>query len=249
MKSILSAIALGAFARLVAAHGYVDNATIGGQVYTFYQPYTDPYMSPKPDRISRPIQGNGPVQDVTYSDLQCGGDTVNGIKGSSPAALHAAAAAGSEVELRWMLWPDSHMGPVITYMAKCPDAGCNNYMPGNAAVWFKVQEAGRDGTSSTWGDTPLMKAGASISYTIPKCLSAGYYLVRHEIIALHVAYSYPGAQFYPGCHQLKVTGSGTTTPSSLVAFPGAYKGGDAGITYDAYQAQTYTIPGPKLFTC
>lgn len=80
-----------------------------------------------------------------------------------------------------------------------------------------------------------MKAGSSVSYTVPSCLKPGYYLVRHEIIALHSAYAYPGAQFYPGCHQLKVTGSGSKTPSGLVAFPGAYKGSDAGITYDAYK--------------
>ena len=80
-----------------------------------------------------------------------------------------------------------------------------------------------------------MTAGHSATYTIPSCLKAGYYLVRHEIVALHSAYAYPGAQFYPGCHQLKVTSSGSTTPSGLVAFPGAYVGSDAGITYDAYQ--------------
>lgn len=84
----------------------------------------------------------------------------------------------------------------------------------------------------------LMVAGnAGVKYTIPSCLKAGYYLVRHEIIALHSAYAYPGAQFYPGCHQLKVTGGGSTTPSNLVAFPGAYKGSDAGITYDAYKGE------------
>jgi hypothetical protein len=140
---------------------------------------------------------------------------------------------------------------------------------GNSAVWFKVQESGREGTSNTWGDTPLMTAGGSVTYTIPSCLASGYYLVRHEIIALHAAYSFPGAQFYPGCHQLKgkfliisfggaddlmtllliVTGSGSTSPSDLVSFPGAYKGEDAGITYDAYKASEYTIPGPALFTC
>lgn len=103
------------------------------------------------------------------------------------------------------------------------------------AVWFKIKEEGRSGTSNTWGDTPLMKAGGYASYTIPKCLKPGYYLIRHEIIALHAAYTYPGAQFYPGCHQLKVTGSGTTTPTDLVSFPGAYKSTDAGITYDAYK--------------
>jgi hypothetical protein len=81
-----------------------------------------------------------------------------------------------------------------------------------------------------------MKAGNSgVKYTIPSCLKPGYYLVRHETIALHASYSYPGAQFYPGCHQLKVSGSGSTVPSSLVSFPGAYAASDPGITYDAYK--------------
>jgi hypothetical protein len=43
MRAILSTIG---FAAAVAAHGYVDNATIGGQNYVFYQPYQDPYMNP-----------------------------------------------------------------------------------------------------------------------------------------------------------------------------------------------------------
>lgn len=83
-----------------------------------------------------------------------------------------------------------------------------------------------------------MVANSGYQYTIPSCLKPGYYLVRHEIIALHAAYSYPGAQFYPGCHQLQVTGSGTKTPTSLVAFPGAYKATDPGITYDAYKGMS-----------
>lgn len=39
-------VLLGATATLVAAHGYVDTASIGGAEYKFYQPYTDPYTSP-----------------------------------------------------------------------------------------------------------------------------------------------------------------------------------------------------------
>ncbi|KAK4125784.1 lytic polysaccharide monooxygenase [Parathielavia appendiculata] len=216
---------------LVAAHGYVDNATIGGQFYQFYQPYMDPYMgNNKPARISRSIPGNGPVEDVTSSAVTCNA-------GAEPAPLHAIAAAGSTVTLRWTLWPDSHVGPVITYMARCPDTGCQNWNPGNSAVWFKIKEGGREGTSNTWAATPLMKAPTSYTYTIPSCLKKGFYLVRHEIIALHAAWQYPGAQFYPGCHQLNVTGSGSTVPGSLVAFPGEYKGTDAGITYDAYKGE------------
>jgi hypothetical protein len=131
MKNILSTIG---FAAAVAAHGYVDNATINGKSFQFYQPYSDPYMNPPIQRISRPVQGNGPVTDLTLPDVQCGGYTAGGISGSSPAALHADAPAGSQVQLAWTLWPDSHIGPVVTYMARCPDTGCNNYMPGSAYV-------------------------------------------------------------------------------------------------------------------
>ncbi|KAM0561546.1 hypothetical protein ACHAPJ_003430 [Fusarium lateritium] len=243
-------------AALAAAHGYVESATIGGKAYEFYNPNTDPYTSPAPKRISRPIPGNGPVEDVTSIDVQCNGYTAGGVKGSQPAALHAEAKAGSTVNLKWTLWPDSHVGPVITYMARCPDTGCDAWEPASQKVWFKVQEGGREGTSNTWATTPLMKAdNKGIDYTIPECIKPGYYLVRHEIIALHSAYSYPGAQFYPGCHQLKVTGGANTTPTGLVAIPGVYKGADAGITYDPYKGKfilttaTYKIPGPAVFKC
>jgi len=79
----------------------------------------------KPLRVSRSIPGNGPVEDVNSIDLQC-------HQGSTPAPLHATAAAGSTVTLRWTLWPDSHVGPVITYMARCPDTGCQDWEPGTA---------------------------------------------------------------------------------------------------------------------
>tara|TARA_R110002003_G_scaffold562_3_gene20423 strand:+ start:5597 stop:6019 length:423 start_codon:yes stop_codon:yes gene_type:complete len=132
MKYIAAGLAL---ATTVAGHGYINNASIGGKDYTFYQPFQDPYMNPKVDRVSRPVQGNGPVQDVTLADLQCGGYTEGGVVGSSPAALHAEVAAGTDVKLYWTLWPDSHMGPTLTYMAKCPDTGCNNWMPGSSYVF------------------------------------------------------------------------------------------------------------------
>ena len=128
MKYIASALAL---ATAVSAHGYVDKATIGGKDYTFYQPYQDPYMSPATPRISRPVQGNGPIENVAISDVQCGGYAAGGLPGSSPAALHAEVAAGTDVKLFWTQWPDSHVGPTITYMAKCPDTGCDKWMPGS----------------------------------------------------------------------------------------------------------------------
>jgi hypothetical protein len=123
-------------AALVAAHGYVDRATIGGQNHQFYQPYQDPYMNPAPQRISRAIPGNGPVEDVNSIDMQCNGWSAGGVVGSKPAPLHATASAGSTVTLYWTLWPDSHVGPSLTYMARCPDEGCHNWQPGNRYVAY-----------------------------------------------------------------------------------------------------------------
>ncbi|PBP18393.1 glycosyl hydrolase family 61 [Diplocarpon rosae] len=216
-----------------------------------YQINSDPYSNPIPERIFRPVNGNGPVDDVTLIDLQCGGYTAGGIVGSKPAKLTAGpVAAGTDVEIRWTLWPDTHMGPVITYLAACPGNDCTTFEPNTDAVWFKIQEAGRVGTTNEWASTPLTKPGAAVTYTIPECLAPGAYLVRHEILALHTAFAYPGAQFYPSCHQIEVTGSGASTgPATKVAFPGAYKPEDPGITYDAIKATEYIIPGPELFVC
>lgn len=157
MQLCLSLLMFAAVARRCSAHGYVDNATINGQFYEvnlnrstsaalpvprpkisltierqFYQPYGDPYMGHNaPPRISRKITSNGPVEDVTSIDLQCGGISAEGIVGSAPAPLHASAEAGSTVNLRWTTWADSHMGPMLTYMTRCPDSGCQDWLPGS----------------------------------------------------------------------------------------------------------------------
>lgn len=45
MKFLPTVLGAASFLPLAWAHGYVDNATIGGQFYQFYQPYSDPYYS------------------------------------------------------------------------------------------------------------------------------------------------------------------------------------------------------------
>jgi hypothetical protein len=45
MKVLATTLLLLGSVALVASHGYVDNGTIGGTYYQFYQPYTDPYMA------------------------------------------------------------------------------------------------------------------------------------------------------------------------------------------------------------
>ena len=76
---------------------------------------------------------------------------------------------------------------------------------------------------------------AGYAYTIPSCLAPGFYLVRHEIIALHSAWAFGEAQFYPSCHQLRVISTGSEVPTvGLVAIPGVYSANDTGIYYNCW---------------
>ena len=73
--------------------------------------------------------------------------------------------------------------------------------------------------------------GAVANATLPQNLAPGEYLVRHEIIALHLATEKGKAEFYPSCQQIKVGGNGTGVPTQdeLLSFPGAYSDDDPGI--------------------
>ena len=71
-----------------------------------------------------------------------------------------------------------------------------------------------------------MKRFLQYGIPIPSNLAPGQYILRVEIIALHEAdalYSQNharGAQFYPSCIQIKVTGNGKKKLPSGVPFPG-----------------------------
>jgi hypothetical protein len=69
--------------------------------------------------------------------------------------------------------------------------------------------------------------------TIPSSIAPGNYLLRSELISLQLAVSIGGAEFYPGCIQLSIGGSGTgaATSSEECTFPGCYSDTDPGI-YD-----------------
>jgi len=192
---------------------------------------------------------DGPITDVTSNDLTCNG-------GPNPLTMISTAVipvtAGSQVTLRWGQYLEegspavdpSHKGPIMAYMNKVANAS-NAGSP--ASGWFKIYQDGL--TSGTWAVDKLISNSGKVTITIPSCIPNGDYLLRGELIALHAAESYPGAQLYMECAQIRVTGGGSKTPST-VNIPGAYKGSDPGITYNLYSGQTtYTIPGPAVFTC
>jgi hypothetical protein len=101
--------------------------------------------------------------------------------------------------------------------------------------------------------TSITADGNEWTLTIPESLAPGNYVLRHEIIALHSAGQENGAQAYPQCVNIEVTGSGSTDPcadgADCVAGTALYKAADAGIKYDIYggDISSYPIPGPKAW--
>ncbi|KAJ1558578.1 hypothetical protein HK096_009858, partial [Nowakowskiella sp. JEL0078] len=175
---------------------------------------------------------DGPIQDVTSTYMSCNGDpSTQPLNVISSQKL--SITAGQTVSLVWRhtLTSDStdvvdasHLGPVMVYMAKVSDAVT---AAAPASGWFKIYEDGYDTTTKTWAVTKLIANGGVVSVTIPSCIPNGDYLLRGELIALHAAQSYPGAQLYMECAQVTVSGGGSASPAT-VSFPGAYASTDPG---------------------
>ena len=62
--------------------------------------------------------------------------------------------------------------------------------------WFKIYQDGYDPATKKWAVDKMIENKGKVSFKIPDCIASGEYLLRVEMIALHSASSYPGAQFY-----------------------------------------------------
>jgi hypothetical protein len=154
---------------------------------------------------------------------------------------------------------------MLTYMASCGSTTCDQF-DATQAKWFKIHQVGRQEGSGLWyqqalcmiqsfvpeknhSNTQLDEGGVD-NVTIPSNLAPGNYLIRHEIIALHLATQRGMAEFYPACSQLRIGGTqtGKPTDSELVSLPGAYSDDDPGIydpsVYDP--GASYVFPGPPV---
>lgn len=158
-------------------------------------------------------------------------------------------AAGDKINLQWTTWPDTHHGPVIDYLANCGDS-CET-VDKTTLKFFKIDGVGLvDDTTlpGTWGDDQLIVNSNSWMVEIPPTLAPGNYVLRHELIALHSAGSEDGAQNYPQCFNLQITGSGSDKPSGVLGTD-LYKATDAGILINIYNSlSTYVVPGPTLYS-
>ncbi|KAI4242001.1 MAG: hypothetical protein L6R40_004228 [Gallowayella cf. fulva] len=248
----MSAIKLAALAVVlitlstVSAHGMVSGVVAGGVYHPGYT-INYAYSSSHPPMAAWSAPGDkdtGFINPGNYTnpDIIC-------HKGATPGSLYATVAAGSTVELQWSDWPESHHGPVIDYLANC-NGECTS-VDKTKLQFTKIDGEGLlDYTSmpGNWASDKLKAANNSWTVTIPESVAPGNYVLRHEIIALHSAQNPDGAQNYPQCVNLKVTGYGTDKLTSGTLGTQLYTPKDAGIFVNIYSKLTYTVPGPKLYS-
>ena len=111
-----------------------------------------------------------------------------------------------------------------------------------------IGESTGPGAAGFWGSDKLREANNTWTVTIPSTIAKGDYVLRHEIIALHEARAGGGgAQNYPHCVNLEVTGSGTDSLPTGTLGTKLYKRTDPGIQVDIYKPIKYQMPGPALY--
>ncbi|KAJ7489680.1 glycosyl hydrolase family 61-domain-containing protein [Mycena galericulata] len=234
MKSLSILVAVAALASRVSAHYVFPDLLVGG-VNTSAWEYV---------RETNNWQDLNPQTDVTVTDIRCYSSLESGTSST------ATVAAGSTIGFTVSGNPANlyHPGVLNVYMAEAPSGTDVSAWDGSGSVWFKIYEISavtNGGTTITFPATGLTE----VTFPIPSETPSGQYLIRVEHIALHVASSYGGAQFYIACAQVEVTNGGSGTPSPLVAFPGAYTGYEPGILIDIYYPipANYTQPGPPVW--
>ena len=177
---------------------------------------------------------------------------------------HATITAGDEIELDWKSpepsfqgWDPSHKGPVMTYMAEC-SGNCENATK-TELKWFKIAESGLvPGPLNEYGfarfaSDDLIDMQGKWKVKIPEKIRSGNYVLRTEIIALHMIPNPSGgnnpdaAQHYPQCFSLEVVGGGTLAPAGVLG-TSLYHVDEPGVNFNLVtQKSNYSIPGPPMF--
>ncbi|PIA13817.1 hypothetical protein COEREDRAFT_48184 [Coemansia reversa NRRL 1564] len=223
--------------RFIHAHTYLTTLTIDGKELSEEQ-CIRPWWSDE----------NYPVTDPNSKDMLCRTKDM-----SSSATKQCPVAAGTTITIKWTesggnsrAISPSHLGPCLAYLAPMESNGEGN-------VWFKIHEDGYNADDDKWCVDRINANKGLWDIPIPADIKPGDYLLRTEVIALHEANRVfgedkdAGAQYYPNCAQLTITGTGSAVPSG-VAIPGLYKPDDPGILFNLWDGhKTYEIPGPPLY--
>ncbi|VBB79669.1 Putative Glycoside Hydrolase Family 61 [Podospora comata] len=187
------------------------------------------------EHIRKNNNHNSPVTSLSDNNLRC---NVGGASGASTSVVNVKAGDSVTFYTDQAVY---HQGPISLYMSKAPGS-VKDY--DGSGEWFKIYDWGPtiNGGQSSW---PMR---SSYQANLPRCITNGEYLLRIQSLAIHNPGSTP--QFYISCAQINVSGGGNSSPSPTVKIPGAFKATDPGYTANIYNnLQSYTVPGPKVFTC
>lgn len=230
MRSTFAGVA--AFAACAAAHYNFEALIVNYNVTSAYE------------YVRQTTDSNSPITDITSQDFVCnqGGLDADIMAKTSTYSIKAGDQVGFTINSNI-----GHPGPLSVYLSKAPSGTSAKDYKGDGD-WFKVYEL----TTSSITDQGLQWATYvngginNFTFTLPDTLPSGDYLMRAEHIALHAASTEGGAQFYIGCAQLSVEGSGSGTPSPTVSIPGVYNGTESGIVINIYYPvpTSYDAPGP-----
>lgn len=234
MKGLSALVAVSALLSPVLAHWNFESLIVNGQD-------TAPYQY-----VRRTKNSNGPIEDVKLSHMICNNGGIDDDVLAETQTIEVAA--GSQVGFRVRdVW--GHPGIQQVYMSKAPSTAKGYKGDGD---WFKIYSL----TTSNLTADPIWWAPfvnnwgiQNFTFTLPAATPPGEYLLRAEGLALHNAGVDNGAQFYIGCAQIKVTGSGSGKPGPTVKFPGAYTGQEPGIKVGLWwpPLRSYTAPGPAVW--
>ncbi|KAH0427514.1 glycosyl hydrolase family 61 [Colletotrichum camelliae] len=236
---------LGLFASVVVGHGVVDSFKTDGVEHpgyqlSYYYDKKNGKQLPELAAWSAENLDSGFVAPENYTspDIVC---QKNGASANSTVKV----SAGGTVEFHWTRW--AHFGPMMTYVARCPGDDCIN-VDKTALEFVKIDEAGINFDTQEWAARAMVNNNNTWVTTVPKSLAPRSYVFRHETIAVHGSFREGGAQNYPQCFNIDVTGSGTAEPKGVRAQE-LYTPTDPGILFNPYKTpiQNYTIPGPALF--
>jgi lytic cellulose monooxygenase (C1-hydroxylating) len=252
-------ISLACLLSLVSAHGRIVRIGADGKNYTGWDPASRLSGKTLPALAAWSADNLGnifvPPDNFSEPDITCHFN-------ATPGQAYVSVKAGDTIDLQWNEWPTSHKGPVITYLASC-NGSCTsvdkhklNFVKIDESGWINATDKLGIGLGGTWASDILIEQNFTWTVELSSELTPGNYVLRHEIIALHVANETDGAQAYPQCVNLMVQPS-----SQLVAKPvedGAtggelaihfYKPTDPGILVDIHKPVMgkYDIPGPKLW--
>ncbi|KAI1735110.1 endoglucanase II [Xylaria scruposa] len=220
MKTFATLAAVSALAvNTVSAHYIFQQFTAGTVKFDTYQ------------YIRKNSNYNSPVTDLASNDLRCN----VGATGTGTDTIAMTAGESFTFTLDQAVY---HQGPISIYMSKAPSTAAAYAGDGE---WFKIKDFGPtfSGGSSSW---PLAQ---TYTYTLPKCIQNGEYLLRIQSLAIHNPWPAGIPQFYISCAQVKVTGGTGSANPTYALIPGAFKETDPGYTVNIYtNFNNYTVPGP-----